>query len=209
MLKLKKITQIALIFMTATALNSCFQPPFNNFKADPFDTGDSDACEKPTYHTRAEKNTIARATIRHLGMQAIQFVQRGDQMTLIIPTDRYYLFNSPDFDDTQFAGLNNVAKLVRLFPCSKIIVAGFSDDIGKKIQQDRLTKARAETMLSFLWAKGVPAQRLKAEGFGKRFPVGNNQIIHGSAYNRRIEIQWWTGKYAPPPPPMSDIMMTK
>jgi outer membrane protein OmpA-like peptidoglycan-associated protein len=208
MITIKIFKPLILILFITGSVSACFQPPFNHFKADQFDAGDSDACEKPTHHSRAEKNTLARATIRHLGAEAIQFVQRGDRMTLIVPTDRYYLFNSPDFDDTEFTALNNIAKLIRLFPCSQIIVAGFSDNVGKKILQDRLTKARAETMLTFLWAKGVPAQRLKAEGFGQRFAVGNNQIIHGSAYNRRIEIQWWTGKNAPPPP-ISDVMMTK
>ncbi len=203
---IKILKQFTLLIIATGCLSSCFQPPFNNFKPNQFDTADADACEQPTYHSRAERNTIARATIRHLGAEAIQFIQRGDRMTLIVPTDRYYLFNSPDFDDTEFRALNNIAKLIRLFPCSKIIVAGFSDNVGKQALQDRLSRARAETMLTFLWAKGVPAQRLKAEGFGERFPVGNNQIIHGSAYNRRIEIQWWAGSE---PNPIPESMKTK
>jgi len=31
--------------------------------------------------------------------------------------------------------------------------------------------------------------------------VGENHITHGSAYNRRVEIQWWTGKNPPAPAP--------
>lgn len=206
---MKTLKKLGLILFITGCLSSCFQPPFNNFQADKFDVGDSNSCEKPTFHSRAERNTIARTTIRRLASQAVQFVQQGDRMTLIVPTDRYYLFNSPDFDDTEFVTLNNIATLIKLFPCSKVIVAGFTDDIGKRALQDRLSKARAETMLTFLWAKGVPAQRLTAEGLGERFPIGDNHIIHGSAYNRRIEIQWWTGKNAPPPPPIPEAMKTK
>ena len=208
LMSLKHLTQCTAILLITALMSSCFNPPFNDFKTNTFDFGDTttDHCEKPASHSRKERNTIARATIRHLGAEAIQFIQRGDRMTLIVPTDRYYLFNSPDFDDTEFTGLNNIAKLIRLFPCSTIIVAGFSDNVGKKSLQDRLSKARAETMLTFLWAKGVPAQRLKAEGFGQHFPVGNNKLIHGSAYNRRIEIQWWTGEL---PPPIPKAMQTK
>ncbi|MDX2346936.1 MAG: OmpA family protein [Legionella sp.] len=204
----KTFKQLALILFTITCLSSCFQPPFNHFKADKFDLGDSDVCGKPTFHTRAERNTIARTTIRHLASQAIQFVQQGDKMTLIIPTDPYYLFNSPDFDDTEFAALNNIAKFVKLFPCSQFIVAGFTDNVGKKSLQNKLSKARAETMLTFLWAKGVPAQRLKSEGLGQHFSIGNNRIVHGSAYNRRIEIQWWTNKVTRPLP-IPENMKTK
>ena len=205
----KPLVLITFIILTSLGLSSCFQPPFNNFKIDKFDLGDSGSCEQPTFHSRAERNTIARTTIGQLGREAIQFVQRGDRMTLIIPTDRYYLFNSPDFDDTEFTALNNISKLVRLFPCSRIIVAGFSDNVGTQRLQDRLSKARAETMLTFLWAKGVPAQLLTADGFGQRFPVGDNHIIHGSAYNRRIEIQWWSGKNPPAPSHPPKDMMTK
>lgn len=207
-INIKTLTQCLLLMTFTGCLNSClqYQPPFNNFQPDKLD---SSACEKPTFHSRAERNTIARTTIRHLGAEAIQFVQRGDRMTLIVPTDKYYLFNSPDFDDTEFNGLNNIAKLIRLFPCSKIIVAGFSDNVGKRSLQDRLSKARAETMITFLWAKGVPAQRLTAQEFGARFPVGDNKIIHGTAYNRRIEIQWWAGKTPPPPPPVPEHLKTK
>jgi outer membrane protein OmpA-like peptidoglycan-associated protein len=209
-MKIKIMTRLkpfTLILFITSFLCSCFQPPFNHFKADTFDLGALDACEQPSYHSRTERNTIARATIRHLNAEAIQFIQRGDKMTLIIPTDRYYLFNSPDLDDIHFAGLNHIAKFLHLFPCSEFIVAGFSDNIGKKSLQDKLSKARADTFVTFLWAKGIPAQRLKSESFGQRFPIGNNQIIHGSAYNRRLEIQWWTGKKTPPPIPKA--MMTK
>lgn len=194
---MKKLQRLLLLTLFTGALSSCmeYHPPFNNFEPEgKLHLDDANDCEKPTFHSRAERNTIARSTIRQLGGDAIQFVQQGERMTLIVPTDRYYLFNSPDFDDTKFKGLNNIAKLLKLFPCSNMIVAGFSDNVGKRVLQDRLSKARAETMLTFLWAKGIPAQRLTAEGFGERFSVGNNRIIHGSAYNRRIEIQWWTGQ---------------
>lgn len=197
-----------LIVCFALCLTSCleYQPPFNNFQSENYDFGDTSGCEKPVKHSRAQRNTIARSLIRRLGMQAIQFVQHGDRMTLIVPTDRYYLFNSPDFDDTEFSGLNNIASLLKLFPCNKITVAAFTDEVGKREVQDRMSEARAQTMLTFLWAKGIPAQLLTAEGFGQRFPVANNKIIHGSAYNRRIEIQWWVNKKLTPIPPE---MMTK
>ncbi len=205
----KHAAQFACITTTLWMLSACFQPPFNDFKPNAFDFGDPNVCDSPVAHSRAERNTIARATIRQMGRQAIQFVQRGDRMTLIVPTDRYYLFNSPKLDELEYPGLNNISKLLELFPCSRIIVAAFSDNVGKTILNDKLTEARAESMLTFLWAKGIPAQLLKAESFGERFPVGDNHLIHGSAYNRRIEIQWWTGKTAPPPPPIPEHMMTK
>jgi len=182
------------------ALSGCveYQPPFDNFESKNVDFFDSGKCDKPVKHSRAQRNTIARSTIRKLGSQSVQFVHQGDRMTLIIPTDKYYLFNSPDFDDTEFSGLNDIATLLKLFPCTKIFIAGFTDNVGKPALQDKLSEARVNTMLTFLWAKGIPAQLLSPEWYGERFDIANNRIIHGSAYNRRIEIQWWAGKHPVP-----------
>ena len=158
---MRKIIQLVFIVTLFISVTSCveYEAPFNGFKSETVDFGQiSTKCEKPTHHSRAQRNTMARSLVRKLGAQAVQFIPRGDRMTLIVPTDRYYLFNSPDFDDTEFATLNNIASLLKLFPCSTITVAGFTDDIGKRALQDRLSKARAETMLTFLWAKGIPAQ---------------------------------------------------
>ena len=196
---------ICLTIMTSM-LTGCFNASHHKPKSTAFGP---DICERPLIYSRAEKANIARKTIRELGSQAIQFIQRGDRITLIIPTDRYYIFNSPDLNDLEYPVLDKVAKLVKLFPCSRVTVASFSDDVGKRIIREKLTKARAETMLTFLWANGVPAQRLTAESFGSHFAVGNNAIIHGSAYNRRIEIQWWTGTNPPAPAPKHDRMDMK
>lgn len=187
-----------LIMMTGM-LTGCFQK----------NMVESDTCGKPLIYGRGEKANLARSMIRELGSHAVQFIERGDRITLIVPTDRYYIFNSPQLNDLEFPTLNNIAKLIKLFPCSRVTVASFSDDVGKQAIREKLTKARAMSMLTFLWAKGVPAQFLSAESFGSHFAVGNNQIIHGSAYNRRLEIQWWTGKNPPPPAPKHDRMDMK
>lgn len=187
-------------------LTGCFNSSHHKPKSTAFN---KNLCEKPRLYSRTEKANIARTAIRELGSQAIQFIQRGDRITLIIPTDRYYLFNSPDLDDLKFPILDKVAQLVMLFPCSRVTVASFSDDVGKRSIREKLTKARAKTMVTFLWAHGIPAQRLTAESYGSHFAVGDNAIIHGNAYNRRIEIQWWTGKNPPPPAPKPDRMDMK
>ena len=187
-------------------LTSCFHSSHHTIKPTVLSPN---ICEKPLTHSRTEKAYTARNIIRELEARAIQFIQRGDRITLIIPTDRYYIFNSPALNDLQFSVLDKVAKLVKLFPCSRVTVASFSDDVGKAVIREKLTKARAETMLTFLWANDIPAQLLTAESFGSHFAVGNNRIVHGSAYNRRIEIQWWTGKNPPAPAPKYDRMDMK
>ena len=137
------------------------------------------------------------AIIKQLERQSVQYVQYGDTHTLIVPTDKYFRINSANLNDLAYPGLNNIAKLILKYPHTHIYVAGFTDDIGSNMHRRKLSQARAEAMLTFLWANGISAQRLEAEGYGKKFPVGDNNLIHGSAYNRRIEIQWF---HKPNPP---------
>jgi outer membrane protein OmpA-like peptidoglycan-associated protein len=128
--------------------------------------------------------------IKEIEAHDIQYIHYGDTMTMIIPTDRYFAFNSPQLNDRSYIGLAAIVRLLRKYPNSPIYVAGFSDDVGSRHHKKTLTQAQAETMLTYLWANDVHAQRLQAEGYGDKHDIGDNHWIRGSAYNRRIEIQW-------------------
>ena len=108
-----------------------------------------------------------------------------------MPTDKYFMFESPRLNEVCYAGLLNIISLLRLYPHSPVYVAAFTDDVGTNSHKKRLSQAQAETMLTYLWANGIQAYRLKAEGYGDKNTVADNALIHGSAMNRRIEIQWF------------------
>lgn len=128
--------------------------------------------------------------IKALQKRQIQVVQNRDTVTIIVPTDRYFLFNTPQLNQICFSGLALLIKLIKMFPpCCSIYVGGFTNDVGSKYHKNKLTQAQAEAMVAFLWANNIPAQCLNAEGYGDKQPVSDNKLIHGSAQNRRIEIQ--------------------
>lgn len=129
--------------------------------------------------------------VRDLLMHQVEFIEYGDTLTLVVPTDIYYMFNSPHFKPSCYPTLETIAKLIKMYPKCPIYVAGFTNSIGSSYHKKKLTQARAEAMITFLWANHINASRLNAEGYGDKYTVGNNKLIHGSAYNRRIEIQWF------------------
>ena len=53
----------------------------------------------------------------------------------------------------------------------------------------RLSRERAEAVVSFLRDKGVAADRLTGEGFGPDQPVANNKTPAGREKNRRTEFK--------------------
>ncbi|CEK11789.1 C-OmpA-like family protein CmpA [Legionella hackeliae] len=145
-----------------------------------------------------------RSLIRQIQQHEIQYIQYGDTVTFVVPTDRYFMFNSPRLNELCFPGLALLIKLLKTFPpCCPIYVAGFTNDVGSRYHKNKLTQAQAEAMLTFLWANDIPAQRLSAEGYGDKHPVSDNRLVHGSAQNRRLEIQvfYSCATQAPQPAP--------
>lgn len=146
--------------------------------------------------------------IGELKKEDIQYVEYGDTHVLVIPTDRYFEFNTHRFSDRCMQGLMNVTRLLRFYPCSMFYVAGFTDNIGTRAKKNKLSQSRADAIITFLWAHGVRAYNLRAEGYGDKFSVGDNHLIHGSAFNRRIEIQWINVANCTKPP-MTEPMDSK
>lgn len=149
----------------------------------------------------AYKNTKHRLIIE-LQRHDIEYVEYGNLRTLIIPVDQYFEFNSARLNELCYAGLAAMLKLLAYNPDSPIYVAAFSDNVGSDRHKEKMTQAQAEAMLTFLWANGFRAAQLKAEGYGDYYSVSDNNTVHGSAQNRRIEVQWSTCKSLIQAPPM-------
>ncbi|CAM3037193.1 C-OmpA-like family protein CmpA [Legionella worsleiensis] len=203
-------------------LSGCFHPPFNNFKPDSRTARTAaggaaggaviGAVASGTVSGTLLGGGIGGAVgavsglykdskpkiIKDLMKQDIQFIQYGDTKLLIVPTDKYFMFNSPRLNEVCYPGLNNIIRLLKYYPNSRFYVAGFTDNVGSRHHKKQLSQAQAETMLSFLWANNIPASQLKAEGYGDKNAVSDNNLIHGSAQNRRIEIQWVDASIAQP-----------
>ena len=195
---------MACLSLVSCLLVGCFHPPFNGFKPD----------LRPIGPSSVSPQMRESAIIKLLHRQEIEYIKYGDMRTLIIPTDRYFVFNTPHLNEICYPGLNKIILLLRTYPYNTIYVAAFGDNVGSREHKDTLTQARAETMLTFLWANNMTAKRLKAEGYGDQFDVGDNQLVHASAYNRRIEIQWTIKTRArahatPASAAMAPSMMTK
>jgi outer membrane protein OmpA-like peptidoglycan-associated protein len=65
-------------------------------------------------------------------------------------------------------------------------VEGHTDNVGNAETNQTLSEQRAKAVAAALAARGVPADRLLARGFGANRPVGDNTTEAGRAANRRI-----------------------
>ncbi|THJ74840.1 OmpA family protein [Candidatus Frankia alpina] len=69
-----------------------------------------------------------------------------------------------------------------------VLVGGHTDISGPPALNQALSLNRAQTAADYLTGRGVPADLVRAAGFGAREPIGNNRTPQGRAANRRIEI---------------------
>ena len=67
-------------------------------------------------------------------------------------------------------------------------IIGHTDNQGNESYNQLLSEARAEAVLRWLVAKGMPPTRLQSEGHGMDEPISSNDTEWGSALNRRTEI---------------------
>jgi outer membrane protein OmpA-like peptidoglycan-associated protein len=68
-----------------------------------------------------------------------------------------------------------------------VVVEGHSDGTGDRGTNNDLSQKRAEAVVEYLIAHGVPAARLRAQGFGGERPIASNDTEDGRAKNRRVE----------------------
>jgi outer membrane protein OmpA-like peptidoglycan-associated protein len=84
--------------------------------------------------------------------------------------------------------LNQVAEALKSQEDKKILVEGHTDSRGSDATNQALSKARADSVASYLVSQGVPADRITTAGLGPSRPVADNNTAEGRANNRRVEI---------------------
>ncbi|ASL42263.1 Outer membrane porin F [Burkholderia sp. AD24] len=79
--------------------------------------------------------------------------------------------------------------LIKAHPDKRILVAGYTDNVGNPDSNQRLSVARASAVRDWLIdASGLSATRFAIQGYGETRPLANNSTNAGRARNRRVEI---------------------
>ena len=104
--------------------------------------------------------------------------------------DRQVTFKSGQAELTtgSLAVLAMVASIARGCGAS-FEVASHTDDRGDAAVNQALSQRRAEAVVRYLVGSGVPADQLRAVGYGETQPVADNATETGRAANRRVEFR--------------------
>lgn len=112
----------------------------------------------------------------------------GDKIVL---DDRvHYMINSHIIRSISYPLLARLAELIKDHPeYVHIEIQGHTDERGPDWFNERLSQTRADAVMAFLVAQGVPAERLSAKGFGKSKPLVEKRTEYAYYMNRRVEFE--------------------
>ena len=102
---------------------------------------------------------------------------------ITFPVDRYDI--QPQFQST----LNQVAQTLTSYDQTYIDVLGHTDSTGSDAYNQTLSERRAQSVASYLSARGVAQARIGIRGYGETQPIASNETETGRAENRRVEIK--------------------
>ncbi|MEY3432596.1 MAG: hypothetical protein RL131_532, partial [Bacteroidota bacterium] len=84
--------------------------------------------------------------------------------------------------------LDKVVSILQDNPGIKVELSGHTDATGNPEDNQKLSEARAKSVVDFLISKGISANRLSYKGYGSTKPIASNETDEGKALNRRTEL---------------------
>jgi outer membrane protein OmpA-like peptidoglycan-associated protein len=125
---------------------------------------------------------------RGLEGSGVQVVRQGDNITLNMPGNITFAFDSSNLQSQFYPVLDNVAGTLNQYNQTVIEVAGHTDSVGTDAYNQKLSEKRANSVAAYLNGRGVVQQRMIVVGAGKTRPIASNDTDGGRAQNRRVEI---------------------
>jgi OOP family OmpA-OmpF porin len=98
-------------------------------------------------------------------------------------------FNKADVKKIYYPQLKEIADILKNNSNLKIEIAGYTDNVGSDEYNIKLSQKRAQAVKKVLVkVYGIKSDRIKAKGYGKKYPLVPNTTDTNRALNRRVEI---------------------
>ena len=124
------------------------------------------------------------------------FYMRRFTIKPVIVKNIYYEFDKFTLLDSSKTVIDTtMLKLLTENPDIKIEIGSHTDSRGSELYNQRLSQQRAQSVVDYLVAKGIPRKRLVAKGYGEIQPIAQNENEDGSdnpegrQMNRRTEFR--------------------
>jgi outer membrane protein OmpA-like peptidoglycan-associated protein len=112
----------------------------------------------------------------------------GDNITLNMPANVTFAFDSFDISANFYPVLDSVALVLDEYNKTFVEVAGHTDSVGSTDYNQTLSEQRAQSVASYLVSRKIDRARLITIGGGENHPIASNGTDAGRAANRRVEL---------------------
>lgn len=126
---------------------------------------------------------------KELAGSGVQVQRQGDTINLNMPGGITFDTAKTNIKPTFIPVLDDIANVMVKYPETKIEVQGHTDSVGDNNSNLSLSQLRAQSVTSYLTAKGVDSNRIRSVGFGETMPIASNDTADGREKNRRVEIK--------------------
>lgn len=116
----------------------------------------------------------------------VKSIKKGSVFTI---DDILYKTNSSELDQKSLLVLKGFANWLKENPDIKIEIQGHTDDLGADAANLALSQDRAFTVMEYLSTQGIPASRMKFQGYGETKPKVPNTTDENRAKNRRTDFK--------------------
>ena len=94
--------------------------------------------------------------------------------------------------------IDEIAAAIKTLEGRKVRVEGHASSDGDKVQNQKLSEARAKSVAEALTKRGIPKEQPIPQGFGSQQPIADNNTEEGRVKNRRVEFVIYTKSGRPP-----------
>ena len=96
-------------------------------------------------------------------------------------------FNSSVVREESMIRIDELAELMERYPKLRLEIQGHTDNIGGEEFNQKLSDARAKSVMQEMIKRGIEEKRLRGRGFGMSQPVAPNDSERNRAINRRTQ----------------------
>jgi OmpA-OmpF porin, OOP family len=114
---------------------------------------------------------------------------------IVVLDNIYYEFNKAILLEESFPSLDKLVNMLNENPTMRIEIGGHTDSKGSNELNQKLSEARAQSVVDYLVSKGIDPARLESKGYGATKPIAPNKNADGSdnpegrQKNRRTEFK--------------------
>jgi outer membrane protein OmpA-like peptidoglycan-associated protein len=114
--------------------------------------------------------------------------ERTDRGLVVTLEDVLFEVNGAELQPGAQVEMLRLVDYLKRNPDHNILIEGHTDNTGSSEYNLQLSQLRAQSVESYLVAGGVPAERIRAVGYGETRPEAPNDTASGRQQNRRVEI---------------------